>query len=704
MNTSKHRRFEGLLLSLLLGLLLLFLSYLRIVGDSQSMEFHDFVLDSLFAQPIWGTMLGNSLLFFAFGVVFIHALYAIACWLMAVLSARAWPSLAATRRQHVLLWFLLLTVALLANNAATFVGSSLGEPYAEMMTPRVLGITLGRAILVLVVLAAALTATMAGLRWWREGGRLTRRKLVTMTALGGVYLAVSAHSILPPPQPTPSDKPNVILIGLDSLREDLVDETLSPHLTPNIAAYMKGSTWFPDAITPLARTFPALCSMFTGRHPHHSGAVMNLLPRNLVDDSESLPRVLGRAGYQTVYATDEVRFANIDTSYGFTQAITPPIGATEFLIGKVDDTPLLNLLVNTRLGSWLFPHVYANRGAANTYDPDKFVDRIDRELTVRQPLFFTVHLTLTHWPYLWAGAPIKNDEPRGRWPEYYLNAAHRVDQQFGDIMQVLEKKGALKNAIVVVYSDHGESFDAPYDALVPEHDPLIEALQVPPTWGHGTSVLAAHQFRIVLGMRRYGADWQAPRRIDVPASFEDIAPTIVDALGAKTTAHYDGRSLWPLLMRHEGADQGFKGRIRFTESEYQLPPGFANQDGKLSMSKLREAVAVYSFKSDTDRIEVKQSRISDLLIERQYAAVGQQFLVAAVPNKTGPGFEYLTVPLAGGRPRQMFAAPDSSEPEVLALWNALHAEFGSVFRARGQSPSAPVVANHDQTIPQNVTK
>ena len=134
---------------------------------------------------------------------------------------------------------------------------------------------------------------------------------------------------------------------------------------------------------------------------------MNLLPRELIHDSESLPRVLAKAGYHTAYVTDEVRFSNIDTSYGFDQVITPPIGASEFLIGKLADTPLSNLLVNTRVAGWLFPHVYANRGAADTYDPDVFVERIDRELRTAQPLFATVHLTLGHWPYTWGGAPIK---------------------------------------------------------------------------------------------------------------------------------------------------------------------------------------------------------------------------------------------------------------------------------------------------------
>src|SRR5688572_32859176 len=169
---------------------------------------------------------------------------------------------------------------------------------------------------------------------------------------------------------------------MDSLRADLVDERLSPHVTPNTEAFMKSAMRFTNAYTPLARTFPSMVTMLTGRHPHDTGAIMNLLPRDLIDDSESLPRALSRAGYETVYSMDEVRFANIDTSYGFDQTITPPIGATEFLIEMLVDTPLSNLVINTRLGSWLFPHAHANRAIAITYDPDTFVDRRSEERRV----------------------------------------------------------------------------------------------------------------------------------------------------------------------------------------------------------------------------------------------------------------------------------------------------------------------------------
>jgi arylsulfatase A-like enzyme len=313
------------------------------------------------------------------------------------------------------------------------------------------------------------------MRWWQSGGRLRRKGYAALAVTGVALTGISAQSMLPAAKPAPSAKPNVILIGLDSMRADLLDERISPHASPHIAAFMKSGVHFSNAMTPLARTYPSMMSMLTGRQPHRTGAVMNLLPRDLIDDSESLPRILARAGYKTAYATDETRFSNIDGSYGFSQVISPPIGVSDFTITKLADAPLTNLLVNTRLASWLFPNLHANRGAANTYDPDKFVARLDRELAADQPLFLTVHLTLAHWPYYWKGVAYqpKNTGEIPRWPGYYLRTIKRVDQQFADVLAMLGKKGLLENAIVVVYSDHGESFNSPDEALVPDHDPLI---------------------------------------------------------------------------------------------------------------------------------------------------------------------------------------------------------------------------------------
>lgn len=704
MNAAKTRWHDGLLLSQGLALLLLLLSHLRTLGDSQSLAFHDKVLESVFAGPIWGSVLGYNLVFFTLAMVAAHALYGEACWVLSRLSLRAWPSLKATPHQHLLLWFVVVTTGLLAHNAAVFSTSSLGEPYADAMTPRFLGLALGQWIWFGALASAATTVLVAGLRWWNAGGRLSRRSTAILAATCATWAALSAFARFQTPVPIDPQRPNVILIGMDSIRADLVDERLSPHVTPHAEAFMKAGTRFTNALTPLARTFPSMCTLFTGQHPHRSGAIMNLLPRSEIHDAESLPHTLSRAGYETVYAMDEVRFANIDKTFGFQQTITPPIGATEFLLEKLVDTPLSNLLINTRLGSWLFPHAHANRGISTTYDPDSFVERIDRELRPRKPLFFTVHLTLDHWPYSWAGAPLKITHGADRWPPYYLAAANRVDQQMGDILEVLRRKGLLQNAIVILYSDHGETFDAPDQALATDDNPIMQELGLErPGWGHGTSVLALGQYHIMLGLRRFGGGAGAPAQISAPVSFEDIAPTIEDMLGVKSSAQFDGRSLLSLIEGREGAEHQFAGRIRFIETEYQMPVGFATQEGSVSTAKLREAMRVYRVDPDTDRVTVRPTLLPDLLKERHYAAIGNDYLVGAFPNFEGAGYNYLAARLKDGALRRLSIQPSADEAELRALWDALQAQFG-VILANRSAVVRRAVSDNDQAIPPNVTK
>ena len=706
MDTSTPRWRDGLLLGQLLGLVLLCISYLRVgvnAGDLTGQVF-----DSLLAGPIWGTTLGDNLVLFGLGVLLIHSLFGLACWALGHFSARAWPSAMATLRQHILLWFIAITVGLLANNAAIFVKSSLGQPYAALMNRDVFGLRLGQVIWFAVLAVASVTLIMATVRWWQTGGRLRRKGYAALAVMGVAFTGIAAQSMLPAAASAPGAKPNVILIGLDSMRADLLDEGAPPNASPNVAAFMKSGVRFSNAITPLARTFPSMSSMLTGRHPHRTGAVMNLLPRKLVDDSESLPRILARAGYKTAYATDETRFSNIDESFGFSQVISPPIGVSDFMLSKLADAPLNNLLMNTRLASWLFPYLHANRGAANTYDPDSFVRRLDRELTADQPLFLTVHLTLAHWPYHFKGTPYqpKSEGPVPRWPGYYLRTINRVDQQFADVLAVLREKGMLENAIVVVYSDHGETFESPDEALVPDHDPLIEELRIQPGWGHGTTVLNAHQYRIVLGVRRFGGDrWPAGREVSAPVSFLDIAPTIVESLGAENSAKFDGRSLIALVKGDEVADKGFEGRIRFTESEYN-PTGVVtiDQNQTVSPSKLMAAISVYRVDRETDRLEVKPERLRELIANRQYAALGDQHMVAAFPNTEG-GYAYLALSLADRVSHRLNDEPPADQPELRALWTALQSEFGDVLQSRGkvQRVTDGSVADRQQIVPSSVT-
>ena len=150
--------------------------------------------------------------------------------------------------------------------------------------------------------------------------------------------------------------------------------------------------------------------------------------------------------------------------------ITPRIGASDFLIGTYNELPLASLVINTRVGKWLFPFSYANRGVATMFEPETYVERLDREVSFDKPTLFISHLTAAHWPYYTADTPFGvskpvSDEDR---PMYRIGLK-TADRMFGELVAMLEAKGALQNAMVIVLSDHGEALGPALGLVLRRH-------------------------------------------------------------------------------------------------------------------------------------------------------------------------------------------------------------------------------------------
>ena len=123
---------RNLFIALGMSVVLLLLSYVLIAGDSQSQAFSNEVLESVFATSITGSRFMWNFVWFGLTLVALHLGFGALCWVTGSLSgAGAVPSGHAeeskTLRLHVILWFLLLTSALLAFNCANFPRSSMGS-------------------------------------------------------------------------------------------------------------------------------------------------------------------------------------------------------------------------------------------------------------------------------------------------------------------------------------------------------------------------------------------------------------------------------------------------------------------------------------------------------------------------------------------------------------------------------------------------
>lgn len=684
---GRKSRFEGLLLACLFAVAIMFLSFLRTLGDTGSMRFRGAVLDSVVGTPLLGTALGGDLLRFVLGQLFVHLVFGVLCWTFAVFAQESWPKVKTTRRQWVLIWLIAGTGVAFVSNAALYPWTSLGEPYSSFATAKILGVPLYTLLVGAFILGIVAGVSPTALRWlarrtpiraplnanssrWIVGG-LTAFGIAAAVAIPAVREDTKSTHVL--------TKPNIILIGIDSLRHDYPLSTEGREVTPHIAEFMDYSVVFDNAITPLARTFPSWVSILTGKHPHTTGAFINLLPRDQIHTGVTLPQALREAGYRTMYAIDEVRFSNVDDSFGFDQTITPPIGASDFLVGEINDAPITNLIANTRIGAWLFPQSYANRGAATLYDPNEFIQRIARGTDFSTPSMLATHLTLLHWPFTWADSPPLPSSSRESVLEIrYQMAAKRVDQQFADLIDVLRQKGALDNAIVVLLSDHGEALGKRSEANYPADDNREDPTQLS---GHGNSVFSPHQYRVVLAVRTYGSGVVASspgRVVGAPVSVEDIYPSVVDILGIHSRERFDGLSLRPLLEEAEDSiPASFHERIRFTESEFNpkgIGPGQA-----MNASAIRAARQYYDIVPQTGRVQIKPAWVTAMLKQRQYAAIKGERLVAAVPEAGGVGFRYYVVDSENDDPRELMwdLSPDH---ETANLVQALKARFASTLR------------------------
>jgi hypothetical protein len=676
--SRQPRKTAGLAFAQLLALALLALCLIPMVGGTLATRINGRVMEAALSQPLWEMRLGRNVALFALGLLAVHMAFGVVCWLLALAARSAWPRAPVGLYSWIGLWFASTGLWMLFANAVWFPNSMFGFPLHELATTRVFGVSLFTLVTLLLGLAIGLTLALAVAR------HPARRPLVI--ALGGAAALAGATAFLPHGQAASAHRagrPNVILLGVDSLRPQAVN----PRRTPNVDAMLKASSQATDAITPLARTFPSWVSILSGRNPHTTGAWMNLLPREIIHTGLTLPEILRQQGYWTSYAIDETRFSNIDRSYGFDQTITPSIGASDFVLGTYADFPLCNLLVDTRLGKWLFPQLYTNRAVPILYDPDSFIRRMDSELRFEQPLFLAVHLTLPHWPYSWATSVTNPEEGSGE-AGLYMTSLQRADRQFGDLLDLLRRKGALDNALVVVLSDHGQELHTDTGGLAGQLPENARAGFLAQSGGHGTSVLSPVQYQVVLGFRGYGEAARLlppPGTLDAPVSLIDVAPTVLDLLSIPAPEPFDGVSLVPALQGGAAAMPELADRIRFTETEYS-PRNFSTAN--LTGSALAEAAQAYLVDPSSDRVSVRTNWLPQLLSNRQYAALlGNRTLAAALPGLRKDGQHQLfmiTDPLrrATGKPVVTDANASAAE-ETERLRIALQ----DVFKVRIAPPS-----------------
>jgi arylsulfatase A-like enzyme len=323
--------------------------------------------------------------------------------------------------------------------------------------------------------------------------------------------------------------PNLVLVGVDTLRRDHV----TPALMPDLCALAGGGVDLADVSAPAPWTLPSFSGALTGLMPTLHGArlagkVRNMdhqPPSRLNQGTVTLARHLAGRGYATaaVYANQFFAFGLAES---FTEHAYLNLAADDLLAEAADwvrrhaDRPFcLFVLLNdpheptTPPDDLLRPELEALDLAPPT------TAELRHLAAWGDPARPAAHLGLCGWP-----APAEAARARQLKLAIYRACVRQIDRALGRFFARLDRWGLSGNTLATVFSDHGEEFgDHASEAHAWDHDPrAVRGI------GHGHT-----QFQELLHVPwlSWGAGAPESGRVTSPVSLLDLAPTLADWLG-----------------------------------------------------------------------------------------------------------------------------------------------------------------------------
>lgn len=346
--------------------------------------------------------------------------------------------------------------------------------------------------------------------------------------------------------PIPSNRPNIIVIMADELRDDIVRHTLGVRVPlPHLDRLREGGVTLANCFCQTPTCCPSRGSFSTGKYPHQLGLWNHL--DALPPEERTMGHHFAARGYDAVAIgkTHNMCPGFRSITYDHTTAFAANHGYTvtdEDCVGVFDGPEeafgdfiacrQFDEFLAARSGDQPFlAHVGIYSPHPPLYPPRRFAEQFDwREIV----LPFVPESEA-------ASKPKKQAVPRGRW-EALSDASRKkviatvlgmsvlVDECVGRIVESLKAHDCWKNTIVVFTSDHGDLMGA-HGMLGKFFNHYEEALRVP----------------MIL---RLPGDAHAGTLRSELTEMLDIYPTLCELAGVPLpdAAHtLPGRSLVPLL-------------------------------------------------------------------------------------------------------------------------------------------------------------
>ena len=357
-------------------------------------------------------------------------------------------------------------------------------------------------------------------------------------------------------------KPNILLIGIDSLRADHMSSYGYDRLTtPHIDSFARDGTLFENTFSAHVPTTSAYASMLTGRDVFGTQVVALRHQGGLRTDIKTLAEIVRDEGYTSTC----VGFTGNPSSRGFDTYIDFP-GWGSWNEGRSPKAQNLN---------------------------DVTLPEIDRLVSQDKPFFLFLRHMDPHAPYL-PPAPFermfyhgnetnpdnKSMEPVMSFKPFrdffaswmppgitdkdyviaqYDGAIAYMDACIKSLFTALEQHGVLDDTIIVINGDHGETLY--------EHECWFDH--------HGTYDNVLHVPLII----RYPEKVPANTRIAGYNQHKDLLPTILELANIKAKGQrFDGQSLMKLIRKE---CHTFDSEFYITECTWMRKHGWRTPEWKL---------------------------------------------------------------------------------------------------------------------------
>ena len=376
--------------------------------------------------------------------------------------------------------------------------------------------------------------------WKRSAPLLCATSILVLVAVEGGKWAYEKHHTERLPAAAPGT-PNVLVIVVDTLRADHLSSYGYPRNTsPEIDKLASRGVLFENAIAPSSWSLPSHASLVTGL-PVHDHGLGNVEPmpwlgwgNGSLNGVPTLGEALAQHGYRTgAFSANRIYFtSNVGLGRGFLHFedyfdsigdcfVRSQFGRefARYYMNRSAKSEFTRAFRKVGLSHWLDKDSEGSGEYGGAFGIRKRADEVNRETLnwilrdPRRPFFAFLNYLDVHYAY--GGPP---DGPKPDWDggttiDEYDAGLKYVDGNIGRLLRQLDDRGVLRNTVVIVTSDHGESLG---DHGLSFHGAALywELLHVP--------LVISCPGRLPAGVR-----------IEQPVSNAAIAATVLEMIGAK---------------------------------------------------------------------------------------------------------------------------------------------------------------------------